>query len=48
MIIYNDDNNINYKNYLHRRPCTPCGKITHKKSLIRVKITFKGTHNLNC
>ena len=28
---HNDDNNINYKNYLHRGPCTPCGKMTHKE-----------------
>ena len=26
---HNDDNNINYKNYLYRGPFTPCGKATH-------------------
>ena len=35
--IYNsdhkDDKNINYKNYLHRGPCLPCGKMTHKGNL---------------
>ena len=31
VIIYNDDdNNINYKKYLHGEPQTPCGKMTHK------------------
>ena len=47
VIIFNDDNNINYENYLHRGPCTPCGKMTLRKTLIKVKITFKGAHNLN-
>ena len=25
--------NINYKNYLDRGPCSRCGKMTHKKNL---------------
>ena len=33
MILYNDDKNKNYKKYLHKGPCTPCGKITHKEKL---------------
>ena len=24
---------INFKNYIHRGPCTPCGKMTHKENL---------------
>ena len=27
------DDNINYKNYLHRGPCTQCGNITHKENM---------------
>ena len=34
---HNDDNNINYKNCLHRRPSTPCGKMTHKENLDQSK-----------
>ena len=30
---HNDDNNINYKNYLPRGTYTPCGKMTHKENL---------------
>ena len=30
---HNDDNNINYKNYLHIGPCTQCGKMTDKEHL---------------
>ena len=30
---HNDDKNINYKNYLHRGPCTQRGKMTHGKNL---------------
>ena len=30
---YNDDNNIKFKNYSHRGPCTTCGKMTHKENL---------------
>ena len=34
VIIYNDNNNnINYKNYLHRGPCPSCGKMAHKENL---------------
>ena len=29
----NNNNNKNYKIYLPRRPCTLCGKMTHKKNL---------------
>ena len=29
----NDYNNINYKNYLHKGPFTPCGKMSHKENL---------------
>ena len=42
---HNDDKNINYKNYLHRGPCTQCGKVTHKENLDQ---SHKGAHNLNC
>ena len=41
-------NNEKLKNYLHRGSCTPCGKMSHKENLERVKTTFKGEHNLNC
>ena len=30
---HNDNNNIKYKNYFHRGPCTLCGKMTHKENL---------------
>ena len=30
---HNDDNNINYKNYLHREPYTPRRKMTSKENL---------------
>ena len=33
LIVYNDDDNISYKNYLHIGPSTPCGKMTHKENL---------------
>ena len=33
LIRYKDDDNINYKNYLHRGPSTPCGKMAHEKKL---------------
>ena len=29
----NDDNNINYKNYLHRGLCILCGKMSHMENL---------------
>ena len=32
-IDYNDNNNINYKNYLYRGLCIPCGKMTHMENL---------------
>ena len=32
---HNDDNDINYKSYLRRGPCTPCEKMTHKENLDR-------------
>ena len=37
---HNDDNNKNYKNYLHGGPCTPCGKMTHKENLEQSQIHF--------
>ena len=30
---HNDDEKINYRNCLHRGPCTQCGKMTHKENL---------------
>ena len=30
---HNDDNNENYKNYLHRGSCRPCKKMTRKENL---------------
>ena len=30
---HNDDNNINYKSYVHRGLYTPYGKMTHKENL---------------
>ena len=45
---HNDDNNINYKNYLHIGPCTQYGKMTVRNTLIRVKTTFKVAKNLDC
>ena len=30
---HNDDNNKNYKKYLHRGPCTPYGKMTQNENL---------------
>ena len=30
---HNDNNNINYQSYVHRGPCTRCGKMTHKENL---------------
>ena len=44
----NDDNNKNYKNYLHRRSSTPCGRWLISKTLSGVKNTFEGAYNLNC
>ena len=41
-------NNKKLKNYLHGGSCTPCGKMTHKKTLSRVKPLEQGAHNLNC
>ena len=48
MIIYNDDNNINNKDYLHRGPCPPCRKMNHEENLDQSQNHFEGTHNLNC
>ena len=31
--MYNDENNINYKNYLQRGPGKPCGKMVYKENL---------------
>ena len=44
----NDDNNKNYKNHLHRRSSTPCGRWLIRKTLSGVKNTFEGAYNLNC
>ena len=33
VINYNDDNNIKYKNYLHRGPSTPQGRMPHNENL---------------
>ena len=40
VIIYNDDNNINNKNYLHRGPFPSCEKMTHKKKLEKSQNNF--------
>ena len=37
---HNDDNNINYKNYLHRGLCTSCWKMTHKENLYQSQNHF--------
>ena len=37
---HNDDNNINYKNYLHRGPNTQCGKMNHKENLDQSQNNF--------
>ena len=48
MTKYNDESNINYKNYLHKELCTPCGKMTYKENHNQNQNDFKGTHNLHC
>ena len=37
---HNDDNNIDYKIYLHREPCTQCKKMAHKENLNQTQNMF--------